>query len=89
MGTQLFDKYSLMHMTMGGVMFFLGFGWPTTLILHTLFELVENTVYVGYLIQTYLWWWPGGKAKPDNARNIIGDTISVMLGWFIGYYATN
>lgn len=85
MGTNIFDKYSIFHATVGMLMSLLGLEWYIVLILHTIFEIVENTHTAGKIIRKYLWWWPGGKVKPDSVLNTIGDTISVMLGWLVGY----
>ena len=50
-------------------------------ILHTVFELSENTKTGMWFINTYLKAWPGGKSHADTWFNILGDTIYAMLGW--------
>ena len=85
MGEKLFDKYSLCHFAMGIIGNFLGFNFWQWLLLHTVFEILENTVVVGKFIDTNIPFWPGGKPNPDTFINIVGDTISTMLGWLIAY----
>jgi len=47
-----------------------------------LFELIENTEYGIYVINTYFTFWPGGKPKANNIINRIGDTIGGIIGWY-------
>ena len=58
------------------------------IILHTIFELLENTVDGIKLINKFKYW-PGGKDKADSPLNMLGDTISVILGWFVAYIINN
>lgn len=87
MGTRLFDQYSLLHFAVGIIFFFWNISWQTLLIIHTLFELVENTPLGMSIINRYFTpWWPGGKDYSDSWTNMIGDTISAIFGWFFSYY---
>ena len=83
MGTLLFDDYSLIHVCMGFISnyFFniLGLSFGFFIMIHTLFELLENTIFRNYLNKIN--WWPGGKYKSDRLINSIGDTISAIIGW--------
>lgn len=85
MGTTFFDHYSILHLAIGIVAFHLNINAWMWFILHTLFEIVENTPQGVYFIGTYLWWWPGGKTHPDAVLNSIGDTVFAMIGWYIAY----
>ena len=38
----------------------------STFLLHTLFELMENSAKGIFFIDTYLPFWPGGKRKADD-----------------------
>jgi hypothetical protein len=86
MGQMLFDQYSLLHFATGIVAYFIEIKMINWIILHTIFEIIENTNYGIYIIQTYLYWfWPGGKDKADMPINSVGDTISAILGWYAAY----
>lgn len=86
MGKDFVDAYSLLHFAVGIVAYFLGFKWYTFMLLHIIFEIVENTSAGVRFIDNYLsWFWPGGKEKPDTSINSIGDTFFAMLGWLIAY----
>lgn len=85
MGLYLFDQYTILHMATGIIAYFFGISWYAWLILHTIFECVENTQKGMYIINTYIKIWPGGKPQQDSFINNIGDTIGTMLGWFIAY----
>ena len=54
------------------------------MILHTLFETVENTQFGMNFINKYITFWPGGKPTADSFINIIGDTVSAC-GWLSAY----
>jgi len=85
MGNQMFDQYSYLHFATGAVVYY----WDVSLfewfVLHTLFEIIENTQYGIEFIQTFFWFWPGGKHYADFHINILGDTISAILGWYSAY----
>jgi hypothetical protein len=85
MGTSLIDKYSLLHFATGIIFYFFNISFLNTLIIHTLFEIIENTNQGVHFIDKYLKFWPGGKKQPDSLINNIGDTIFMMLGWIIAY----
>mgnify|MGYP003323403873 CR=1 FL=1 len=77
----LFDKWSKQHFMVGAVVG--GFGlfnvWQY-LILHSLFEVWENTI--GVVEWQQLGW---KKYEGDSALNIIGDTISGTAGFYVLY----
>ena len=82
MGYKIFDQYSLLHFASGVICYFYGIKFSTSVMLHTLFEIVENTKLGMHIINTYLTFWPGGKPKADSFINsIIGDNLSFALGW--------
>ncbi len=84
MGSQWFDQYSLLHTATGILSYFWSIPFVTALILHTLFEWLENTEYGMSLIRKFTLW-PGGKNKADSIQNSIGDTIAFALGWGMSY----
>jgi len=87
MGIYFFDQYSILHLAVGIVMYFLGFQINNWIIIHILFEIIENTETGIIFINDYLKsFWPGGKERPDSLINSIGDTFFGILGWYIGYY---
>lgn len=86
MGKTLIDQFSLLHFSTGVVAYFWGISFINWLILHTIFEILENTKKGVYFIDTYLKIWPGGKKSPDNLLNSIGDTIFAIIGFIIAKY---
>ena len=86
MGYQLFDKYTYLHFAMGIVAYFWNISLPNWLILHTIFEIVENTQMGMNIINNYIVLWPGGKQNSDSIINIVGDTLGAALGWLSAYY---
>jgi len=85
MGKYIFDQYTLLHFAVGVICYFWNISFMNTFIIHTLFELGENTNMGMYMINHYIKWWPGGKPFPDSYINNVGDTIGVCLGWYIAY----
>lgn len=76
------DKYTYLHFAVGVVMYYLGFSLTLTIVLHIIFEVVENTPEGIRFINRYMaWFWPGGKDEPDASINMIGDTCGAALGW--------
>lgn len=86
MGNYLFDQYTYLHFSIGIICYFWGINFNTSLIFHTLFEIIENTQFGINFINKYLFFWPGGKPKSDSIKNIIGDTIGFIIGWLSAYY---
>lgn len=85
MGKYLFDQYTLLHFSVGIIAYFWNINIFLLFILHTIFEILENTNYGMKLINKYFIMWPGGKPKQDSLINILGDTIGVLVGWIIAY----
>ncbi len=81
MGTTFLDKYSYLHFAVGILFRFFNISLPISIIIHTLFEIIENTQTGIYFIDHYIKWWPGGKKQADNIINSIGDTFFFILGW--------
>ena len=87
MGKLMFDQYSLVHFSTGVIAYFFNISLKTTIILHTIFELSENTEIGMRFINTYFAGiWPGGKPYADSFINNIGDSVSVIIGWLVAYY---
>jgi hypothetical protein len=78
----LFDQYTLLHFATGVIFYFWDFSLLLFFVIHTIFEIVENTKYGIYFINKYLTFWPGGKLQPDGIINNIGDTIGALCGWY-------
>jgi hypothetical protein len=86
MGLRVFDQYSLLHFAVGIVAYFWSISLFITIVIHILFEFIENTPVGMNLINTYFTqWWPGGKTHPDNLLNRTSDTIFTGLGWLLAY----
>ena len=39
-----------------------------------------------YVINKYIYMWPGGKSSPDSLTNMTGDVLSGVVGWLSAYY---
>lgn len=87
MGTQFIDQYTILHMAVGIIAYFWSISLSNTIIIHTIFEIIENTSYGMSIINSqFAGIWPGGKPYADSVINSIGDTIGTALGWLIAYY---
>jgi hypothetical protein len=83
MGTYAIDQYSLLHFAVGIVAYFWGISAVSVLVLHVVFELVENTPMGMNFINTYIPFWPGGKPYADSVLNQVSDTLMTMIGWIL------
>jgi hypothetical protein len=81
MGTYLFDKFSYLHFAVGIIVYYWNIPLLLWFVLHTIFEIVENTETGIHVINTYIVFWPGGKPRADTLLNMLGDTICAMIGW--------
>jgi len=88
MGLYPIDQYTLLHFAVGIVIYFFGMSLRTWVILHTVFEILENT-HPGILTLRRLYFWPGGKSEADTIINSAVDTIASMLGWMLGSLVDN
>ena len=86
MGTKLFDQYTYLHFASGIVSYFWNISFIIWMVVHTIFEICENTQFGVNFIDKYLFFWPGGKHRADKNINIIGDTIGAIIGWSSAYY---
>jgi hypothetical protein len=84
MGILLFDQYTYLHFAVGIIAYFWNVSLLKFLIIHTIFEIVENTD-IGMWFINNVTIWPGGKAYPDQIINRIGDTIGAVFGWYSAY----
>jgi hypothetical protein len=81
MGLLFYDQYSLLHFSVGVVMYFWGFSLWWAFVIHTFFELFENTQVGVSFITDYFTFWPGGKSFPDSHLNMLGDTVFFIVGF--------
>lgn len=86
MGYKIIDQYSLLHFCTGCIAYFFGINIVNWIILHTIFEIIENSKYGVYFIDNYLTFWPGGKKKSDNLINSISDLIFAIIGFTLALY---
>ena len=86
MGYQYFDQYTYLHFALGVVVYFWHISLINWVILHTIFEFLENTQMGMNIINKYIVFWPGGKPASDSIINNIGDTFGAILGWLSAYY---
>lgn len=85
MGTAIYDKYSFLHFCVGGTVYYYNVSLILWIIIHILFEIIENTKQGVYFIDNYLTIWPGGKLAPDSLKNSISDVIFGISGWLVAY----
>jgi len=85
MGYKYFDRYTYLHFAMGVVVYFWNISLVNWVIIHTLFEFLENTQVGMNIINNYIVFWPGGKPTSDTFINNIGDTFGAILGWLSAY----
>jgi hypothetical protein len=85
MGENFFDQYSLLHFSSGVVAYFFNINLVVWIVLHSIFEYVENTETGIHFINNYMPFWPGGKEKADSLLNNVGDTVFAILGWLVAY----
>ena len=87
MGVKLLDQYSLLHFSMGVVAYFWSISFFLLIVIHIIFEYIENTPWGMNIINTYfIRWWPGGKPYPDNLLNQTSDIVCSAIGWAVAYY---
>ena len=86
MGFKAFDQYSLLHFSMGVVAYFWSISLFVLIVIHIVFEYVENTQWGMNIINTYFTMWPGGKPYPDNLLNQASDVVFSVIGWLVAYY---
>ena len=86
MGVKLFDKYTYLHFAVGIVVYFFDISILQWIVLHTIFEIIENTPMGMNIINKYITFWPGGKPRADTIINSFGDTIGAVIGWISAYY---
>lgn len=91
MGVYLADQYTLLHMAVGILAYFWSIPFLAGLLVHVIFELVENTAGGVNIINRYIiepgWLkWPGGKYAPDTVANQIGDNLAFAGGWSLAWW---
>lgn len=82
MGTALIDRYSLLHFAVGIIAQFWAAPLLLIVIVHIVFETVENTQWGMLQIRRFPWW-PGGKSEADSRLNSFGDTLATAAGWLV------
>ncbi len=86
MGVDFSDKFSLLHFSVGIIFRFFHISLENSIILHTLFEILENSKLGIKFIDKQLKFWPGGKRQADTLINSIGDLFYFICGWIIADY---
>lgn len=87
MGIEFTDKYSLLHFAVGIISRYWNIPLLWLLVIHAVFEFVENTTQGMNFINTWIRFWPGGKSHPDSRLNSFGDTAYAGLGWMVANYS--
>jgi len=89
MGLNIFDQFTYLHFSTGIVAYFFGLPLLYWIVLHTIFEITENTSFGINMINNYFKFWPGGKPYSDSFVNCVGDTLGTVIGWFSAYLIDN
>jgi hypothetical protein len=87
MGTQFFDQFTLLHFAVGIAVNLWGLPLLHWLIIHTVFEVIENTP-VGIKFLNRHSRYPGGKPHADTLQNSLGDLFGAFVGWSLAEAAT-
>jgi hypothetical protein len=85
MGVRFTDKYSLLHLACGIVVYYWNMTFHAWFIAHAAFEWIENTQQGMNLIR-FIPLWPGGKSHADSILNNVGDQFYACLGWIIAHF---
>lgn len=83
MGKSIVDKYSILHFSVGMLWRYIGFDFISLLIIHIIFEIVENTKIGMLIINKYFKLWPGGKPQSDSKINSVSDIVVSLIGWIL------
>jgi len=75
-----FDAWSFVHLASGVVAASMKTTLPTFIMLHTLFELIENTEEISGLMKQVGF----DRRRMDTPANMLGDTVAAGIGWAIG-----
>lgn len=84
---KVFDEFSLLHFASGIIAYFWGVPLVWWVIIHAVFEYVENTDMGTKFINKYFAFWPGGKHTKETFMNsMIGDNVSAAAGWLLASF---
>ena len=86
MGTKIVDQYSLLHLSVGVILYFFGVNFYVSIMIHILFEIIENSKR-GVKFINKLTFWPGGKPYADNLQNSLSDTVFFIIRWLLAKYS--
>ena len=60
MGVRFFDQFTYLHFAVGIIAYFWNISLVYWIVLHAIFEFVENTQMGIKIINKYIVFWPGG-----------------------------
>lgn len=84
MGVYFTDQFSLLHLSVGIVVYFWKISFWNWFWLHLLYEWISNTEWGIYVINNYIpWQW--GHQRRDTLVNMAGDQVYGLVGWIVGY----
>ena len=90
MGYNFIDRYSLLHFAVGIIFYYWGMSLEMLIILHIIFEYIENTqAGMNFINTNFKNIWPGGKDHADSYVNQFGDIVFSGLGWLLAYYVNH
>lgn len=85
MGEGCLDRFSWLHFATGMIAYYWGVNFWVALLVHIIFEILENTE-IGMKFITNIKIWPGGKAKADSFLNsTICDNAFFVFGYGVAY----
>ncbi len=84
---KLTNEYTLLHVAAGIIAYYWGLPLIGWLIVHALFEYIENTKIGMNLINNYIPTWPGGKqTKETFFQSMVSDNFFAVVGWLIASF---
>ena len=80
MNTSPFDAWSFVHVGGGVIAASLNTTLPTFLLIHTIWEILEQTEEVSSAMRKVGF----DRDRMDSRTNMFGDTVAALIGWALG-----
>lgn len=83
MGKRAVDQFTILHFSVGVLAYFFHIPLWLFIVLHIVFEIVENSKIGMKIINDYIPIWPGGKPGRDSLINSTFDLASAVIGFLV------